>query len=99
MLLNKTGFFDSSGDPNMNGRYEILVQEVSKFSNDVQVKLAIRINQMDPYGHHRIWYRWSFYDYWNKCKANVNCLGLNTLDGSDDPFFYTTYQTLKDFYS
>ena len=54
---------------------------------------------MDPHGYHRVWYKWAFFNDGDVCDPYIDCLNSLTMDGSEEPFFYSTFQTLTDFYT
>ena len=75
LLFNKSGFFESTVKSGQNQRYEELVSDASIYTNEVKVKLSVRIPEMDPYGNHRVWFRWAFFNKHGDCQFDLTCLG------------------------
>ena len=95
-MFNKTGFVSSDD----TSRYRVTVQQVSRYFSNVEVKLTFHLPGYEPVGEHRIWFRWAFYTpylgYAGSCNPNIDCLGLSTIDGNDEPFFWSQFVNLLD---
>ena len=67
----------------------------------MEVKLFFSVPFIEPIGEHRVWVRWAFYDPYygpGSCNEATTCLGKQTIDGQDDPFFWTNYMNLTDYF-
>lgn len=56
----------------------------------------------EPVGEHRLWIKWAFYNPYagiNTCQYDVDCLGPATIDGKENPFFWSKYTLLTDYFS
>ena len=95
LLYDKMGFFT---DRNPFDRYTVTTNQATKYYGQVEVKLAFRVHGIVPIGEHRIWARWAFYNPDSYCIQGVDCLGPETLDGNEEPFFYSQFVNLGDYF-
>ena len=70
--------------------------------SNVEVKLKFLLPTVEPIGEHRVWFRWAFFNPYtgiNTCKYDVDCLGPATVDGQEEPYFWSKFVTLTDYYT
>lgn len=97
ILFNKTGFVTT--DP--TDKFNVTVGQVTKYFSQVEIKLIFSVPGMEPIGEHRVWTRWAFYNPYNgpgSCNEEISCLGKNTIDGPDEPYFWTIFMNLTDYF-
>lgn len=97
ILFNKVGFLRQDVDPTTF--FTVNTAQVTKYYNSEEAKVIFTVPNMDPYGEHRVWYRWAFYNPASTCDEGVDCLGDETVDGMHDPWFYSTYINLTDMFT
>lgn len=88
MILGEQGLsrsvFSSDYIQNLRG-------QVIKNEKDVIITLNFTIDDLDPIGDHRVWYRWIFFN-------NIIDKQVDHIQGNVEPYFYGTYVSIGDFF-